>query len=57
LGQVFAWNPSITGTKSEDSILVGETANEIITEIADWPSINVQVGQQVIKRPAILVKQ
>jgi Xaa-Pro aminopeptidase len=55
LGQVFAWNPSITGAKSEDSILVGERSNEIITEMTDWPSINVQVGQQVIKRPAILV--
>lgn len=56
LGQAFAWNPSITGTKSEDSILVGEGSNEIITEISEWPSIDVQVDQQVIKRPAILVK-
>ena len=57
LGQAFAWNPSITGTKSEDTILVREGANEIITEMANWPSIDVQVGGQVIKRPAILVKE
>ena len=56
-GQVFAWNPSISGAKSEDSILVGEGSNEIITEMTDWPSIDVQVGQQVFKRPAILVKR
>jgi Xaa-Pro aminopeptidase len=56
VGQVFAWNPSITGTKSEDTILVGERSNEILTEMDDWPGIDVQVGQQVIKRPAILVK-
>ena len=56
LGQAFAWNPSITGTKSEDTILVGEGSNEIITEIADWPSIEVQVDDQLIKRPAILEK-
>jgi len=54
VGQAFAWNPSITGTKSEDTILVGEISNEIITEMADWPSIDIQVGEQVIKRPAIL---
>jgi len=57
VGQAFAWNPSIIGSKSEDTILVGEESNEIITEMADWPSMDVQVGQQVIKRPAILVKE
>ena len=57
VGQAFAWNPSITGAKSEDTILVGEGSNEIITEIADWPSIEVQVGEQILKRPAILEKE
>lgn len=57
VGQAFAWNPSITGTKSEDTILVGEGSNEIITEMADWPNIEIQVGGQVIKRPAILEKE
>jgi antitoxin VapB len=56
VGQAFAWNPSITGVKSEDTILVGEHSNQIITEIADWPSIDVKVGDQIIKRPAILEK-
>ena len=55
-GQAFAWNPSITGTKSEDTILVGEHKNEIITEMTDWPTIDVQIGSQIIKRPAILEK-
>jgi len=57
VGQAFAWNPSITGVKSEDTILVGERSNEIITEMADWPSIDVQIDDQVIKRPAILEKE
>jgi len=57
MGQAFAWNPSITGAKSEDTILVGEESNEIITEMADWPSIEVQVDEQVIRRPAILEKE
>ena len=54
VGQAYAWNPSITGTKSEDTILVGENENEIISTMADWPTIDIQVGNQVIKRPAIL---
>lgn len=54
-GQVFAWNPSITGAKSEDTILVGSDANEILTATADWPMIDVEVGGQVIPRPGILV--
>jgi Xaa-Pro aminopeptidase len=56
LGQAFAWNPSITGVKSEDTILVGEHTNEILTEMADWPTIDVQIDDQIIKRPAILEK-
>jgi antitoxin VapB len=53
VGQAFAWNPSITGTKSEDTILIGRDQNEIITEMSDWPAIDVQVGDHTIKRPAI----
>jgi Xaa-Pro aminopeptidase len=36
--QVFAWNPSIAGTKSEDTILVGADANEILSQTGDWPT-------------------
>jgi antitoxin VapB len=54
-GQAFAWNPSITGTKSEDTILVGAYANEILSAIPGWPVIEVEVDGQIIPRPAILV--
>jgi antitoxin VapB len=54
LGQVYAWNPSITGAKSEDTILVGEMDNEILTAMKDWPTITVEVDGRTIKRPAIL---
>jgi antitoxin VapB len=50
-GQVYAWNPSITGYKSEDTILVGDDENEVLTEIPDWPSTSVDG----IARPSILV--
>ncbi|MCJ7625154.1 MAG: M24 family metallopeptidase [Anaerolineaceae bacterium] len=54
LGQVYAWNPSITGTKSEDTILVGENENEILTPMGDWPTLSVEVNGQPYHRPAIL---
>lgn len=53
-GQAYAWNPSITGAKSEDTILVGAHANEILTAILGWPSIEVRVGDAVVARPAML---
>jgi Xaa-Pro aminopeptidase len=48
--QVYAWNPSITGCKSEDTILVGETQNEILTGIQDWPVMIIDG----LARPSIL---
>jgi Xaa-Pro aminopeptidase len=54
LGQVFAWNPSITGAKSEDTVLVGELGNEILTIIPGWPVLTVKVGEKQLERPAIL---
>jgi antitoxin VapB len=41
VGQPYAWNPSITGTKCEDTILVGASGNEVLTEIPGWPTIAV----------------
>lgn len=53
-GQVYAWNPSITGTKSEDTILVTEQGYEILTAMNDWPTIPIHINGQTILRPAIL---
>jgi antitoxin VapB len=52
--QVYAWNPSITGVKSEDTILVGAAGNEVLTDIEGWPMLEVSVGSQSLARPAIL---
>jgi len=52
-GQVFAWNPSITGTKSEDTILVKKDGFDILTEIDDWPVQPIEIGGKIISRPAI----
>lgn len=53
-GQAYAWNPSITGTKSEDTILVGSTGNEILTSIDNWPKLSVTLDDNTYQRPAIL---
>jgi Xaa-Pro aminopeptidase len=50
--QLFAWNPSITGYKSEDTILVGSDGNRILTETGQWP----YVEAYGLRRPAILVR-
>ncbi len=55
-GMVCAWNPSITGVKSEDSILVPQVggAPEIVTAIEGWPTLPVTVNGRTIPRPSIL---
>lgn len=54
VGQVYAWNPSISGSKSEDTILVGPDDNEILSAIPGWPVIECEVDGQVVSRPATL---
>ena len=56
LNQAFAWNPSITGTKSEDTIIALKDKTEIITQAADWPMLTVKCNNQVIQRPDIYIK-
>jgi antitoxin VapB len=53
--QTYAWNPSITGTKSEDTILVAPEGqpNEILTATPGWPMLSVTVDGQTYERPAI----
>lgn len=53
-GQAYAWNPSITGSKSEDTILVSPQENEVLTSIPGWPEYRPRVNGGEIPRPAIL---
>lgn len=53
--QAFAWNPTITGTKSEDTILCRENGPELLAGPTDWPTLNGQWKGQTLARPAILL--
>jgi len=54
--QPFAWNPSITGTKTEDTIVATPGGPEIVTASANWPTIDFDVEGTKVPRPAILVR-
>jgi Xaa-Pro aminopeptidase len=55
--QAFAWNPSITGVKSEDTILCTGKGIEFITTVSkDWPKVRGAAGGQAVERADILVK-
>jgi antitoxin VapB len=54
VGHAVAWNPTVQGAKSEDTFLVGENGNELISNSASWPSITVPTAAGSLERPAIL---
>ena len=53
--QVLTWNPSITGTKSEDTVLLTENGPEVLTRTGGWPELEVELDVGSFLRPAILV--
>lgn len=52
----YAWNPAIYGAKSEDTVLVGESDNEFMTAIGNWPTVAIEWEGRTYHRPAILVR-
>ncbi|HLY30881.1 MAG TPA: M24 family metallopeptidase [Ktedonobacterales bacterium] len=56
LYQAFAWNPSVRGMKSEDTVLLTEDGPQVITETPGWPTWEVTLDGATVARPAILVR-
>ena len=56
-GQVYAWNPSITGFKAEDTFIVEDEKNVILTHTPELPYKIVEYGNKELKRPDILVRR
>lgn len=54
--QMFSWNPTISGTKSEDTLLVTPDGPKVITEIDGWPTVDIEINGRTVKRPGILVR-
>lgn len=52
--QALAWNPSITGTKCEETIIVNGIDREIITRSPGFPGIEVRIGGEFFSAPGIL---
>jgi len=54
VNQAFAWNPSITGTKVEETCIAFQDEIEVITTSPDWPSIPCEVDGRKYFLPDIL---
>lgn len=58
--QAFAWNPSVAGTKSEDTVLLTAAADgngfthEVLSVSPGWPMIEHTIDGVTVARPAIL---
>jgi Xaa-Pro aminopeptidase len=53
--QAFAWNPSITGTKAEETCLASADGVEILTTTPEWPQISVRFDGRDYPSPDVLV--
>ena len=56
LNQAYAWNPSITGAKAEDTTLLTSSNLEILTRTNDWPTTVFQTANGPISVADILVR-
>ncbi len=56
-GYAVAWNPTITGTKSEDTVLIRDDENEIVSFPKDsqWPCLSFELNGMVVQRPDMMI--
>lgn len=52
--QAFAWNPSITGTKVEDTVIATAEGVEVITPTPEFPTIVTRIGGREYCSPGVL---
>lgn len=55
-GQAYAWNPTVAGAKSEDTILVENNGLRVITVSGNFPLKKIDSQGFAIERPDILVR-
>jgi Xaa-Pro dipeptidase len=56
LNQVYVWNPSLSGAKMEDTIVVQTNENKIITHTGKYEYINVEYSGCKMHRPGVLIR-
>ena len=52
--QAFAWNPSISGTKTEETVIAFGDRIEVITTSPGWAQISVEIDGREYRSPDIL---
>lgn len=52
--QAFAWNPSISGSKTEETVIVHDDRIETITQSPDWSQIAIEADGREYSLPDIL---
>lgn len=52
--QAFAWNPTVTGSKVEETCIATAEGVEVITKSPDWPQITVPVEGHEYTSPDVL---
>ncbi|MDQ7816253.1 MAG: M24 family metallopeptidase [Melioribacteraceae bacterium] len=54
--QAFAWNPTITGVKVEETMIVTKEGFEVVTKSPNWPMIIVNLNGKKYPQPSILIR-
>jgi Xaa-Pro aminopeptidase len=54
--QAAAWNPSITGTKSEDTIVVSDEGHQFLTRHGEWPMLMVEHDGRRLEFADVLIR-
>ncbi|MFL6337356.1 MAG: M24 family metallopeptidase [Pyrinomonadaceae bacterium] len=52
--QTFAWNPTVTGSKAEETCIASAEGVDVITTTPDWPRIHARVGGREYFSPDVL---
>ena len=53
-GQAFAWNPSITGTKVEETCVSSAEGVEVVTATPGWPQVSAEFDGGTYLSPGVL---
>jgi len=56
-GQIYVWNPSITGYKAEDTMVVTEKENKILTVTPELPTVDIDCYGKIVRQADIIVRK